>query len=136
MVLTRLGKKTIERIMCVVFNFHVKRRANNKPRTVFNPDVRKAYRSVFFMPILREYSEKKVLKLYKPTKRNSVSDQIVRLKKNEINVGIIKKTVKRITSGKINHLLYSLLFISVHPMEKTANAVFSEESPKTQPGYW
>jgi len=57
------------------------------------------------MPMLNENSVKKVLKLRSPTKRNSVNDQTVKLKKKEIIVGIIKNAVKIIKRGSINHLL-------------------------------
>jgi hypothetical protein len=92
MVLTRLGKNKTERMMCFVFMGEVRRTASPIPNTTLKPQVSTAYNRVFCTPMRRLYSEKKVLKLYRPTKRNSVKVQMVILKKNEMIVGKIKIT--------------------------------------------
>jgi hypothetical protein len=92
MVLTRLGKNKIERMICLVFIGEVRSMARANPNTALKPQVRTAYTRVFCTPMLRLYSEKKVLKLYQPTKRKSVKVQIVILKKKEMIMGIIKMT--------------------------------------------
>jgi hypothetical protein len=93
MVLTRLGKNKIERMMCLVFIGEVSRTARPSPNTALRPQVSTAYTRVFCTPMRRLYSEKKVLKLYRPTKRKSVKVQMVILKKNEMIVGKIKITI-------------------------------------------
>jgi hypothetical protein len=83
--------------------------------------------------MLREYSEKKVLKLYNPTKRKSTRFQMVRLKKKEINIGIIKRTTKTARSGVINQGLYILLFNSSSALKPGAS---SEAQARTSRSGW
>ena len=83
---------------------------------------------------MSEYSEKKVIKLYNPTNRKSVRFQMVRLKKNEMNIGMINKTIKTTRSGVINHVLYILLFKAASGGEPSLAAANSTGVPASKRG--
>jgi len=64
--------------------------------------------------MLKERSPKNVLKLSSPQNVNDFRSHTVKLKNNDVTIGMIKKTRKMVNAGTRNHVLYTFFLFMLH----------------------